>query len=714
MVEPMVAKLVLPLFGGSPSVWNTSIFFFQVTLLAGYLVTHLTIRRLGVRRQMWLQLGLLMLPLAVLPLALPANADPRAGAPAVVWLLYVLVMAVGAPFLMLGTAGPLLQRWFGGTSHPRATDPYFLFAAGNAGSLLALCAYPTAIEPYLTLHRQRLVWSAGYVVFVLLSIGCVLLMRGRLTGDGPVEPRAETPAPPLTGRRRLRWVALAFLPASMMLGTTTYITTDIAPIPLLWVVPLSVYLVTFIVAFAVSPAAAATISRRLAAALAGLAVPAGLSAVGLLPMPTLLAVALQLATFALVALTAHCALAADRPAVSQLTSFYLLVASGGALGGAFNGLIAPVVFNRLYEYPMVIAAAMFLYAGAGRAGWLRRRLPSVRAPIAALVAGAAPLALGLAAAAGVPGRGRLPVAAATVILLGALALVAARRLPAAFAIGLLVMLVGVATQGKSLLVERTFFGVQKVDVQAGDRHVLTNGRTVHGIQDFRGGNRLQPLSYYHPDGPAGDVFRAYPGAKRDARVAVIGLGAGSLAAYGRAGQRFTFYELDPATVAIARDQRLFTYLRDSRAAVDVVVGDGRLSIARASPAEYDLVVVDAFSSDAIPVHLLTSEAVALYASRLRPGGWLVVHISNRHLNLAPVVANIARVRGMSAAIRIDERSKLSAGKAPSTWVALSHDPADLAPLMATGRWADLASWRTGAPAWTDDFSNLFGVLKWGS
>lgn len=491
LVQPMVAKLVLPLFGGSPSVWNTSNLFFQVSLLAGYVLTHLSIRRFGVRRQSILQVGLVLMPLLALPIGLPGQPETPDGAAPVLWLLFVLAATVGAPFLVLSTAGPLLQRWFGATSHPRAQDPYFLFAAGNTGSLLALLSYPTLVEPRLTLDDQLRLWSWGYVAFVGLVIACAVVLRRSAVRVPAVIPAQHlfAAAPPTVGRR-LRWVALAALASSFMLGTTTYLSTDLAPVPLLWVVPLSLYLVTFIVAFALSRPSAAALSRQLGLLLPALVVPVVLGATGT-ALPLVIQVVTHLALFTAVALVAHTRLAADRPGVEGLTGFYMLLALGGALGGAVNALIAPVVFDRFYEYPIVIALAVLLPSLVGRKTWFERRyglLGTIRLVVAGLAALPAVRLL-----ADVPALDSgFVLAALTMLLMGLLGVVGARS-PRPYACGLGLVLVAPLLLTGSLATSRTFFGVQQVAASDGV-YTLTNGSTVHGTQDRRPGRQREPRS----------------------------------------------------------------------------------------------------------------------------------------------------------------------------------------------------------------------------
>lgn len=670
LVEPMLAKLVLPSFGGSPMVWNTATLFFQVMLLAGYAYVHLSTRWLGGRRQPLLHLALLVAPVLVLPVALPVDAAPPSDGQPALWLLRVLLLAAGLPFALLATIGPMLQRWFASTSHPRAADPYFLFAASNAGSMVGLLGYPFVVEPSIGLGRQLLAWSWAYVGVTVLvgACGVVALRAARRTVDDRVPDVAPTADEPVGWTTRLAWVALAFLPSSLMLGVTTHVTTDIASVPLFWTVPLAVYLATFVVAFGRTTRRAPRVAPRVAAALC---VPVLADVLGAWRPAVWVSIALDLALLAAVGLAAHGRLAAARPAVSRLTGFYLLVSLGGAFGGLLNGLAAPVLLDRPLEFPVAVALVPLLALGGARARLPRRwtRLLGRGAPRRGLLAAAA----------------RQPLAAVSVLLLTALAL--QTTAPA-----------GVLRR------ERTYFGSYRVS-QEGDRRVLAHGTTVHGLEVLTGSWARQPTTYYASGGPIGAVMSAYRGSGVLDRVAVVGLGAGTLAAYGRAGQLIDFYEIDPVVADLARSE--FGYLRRSGADVRIVLGDARLSLAQGSGGPYGLIVLDAFSSDAIPVHLLTVEAMRDYLQRLEPDGLLAVHVSNRHLDLAPVLAAVGRSLGLQGLVRSDATARPPAY--PSTWVVLGRTREDLALLRNRGGWAPVRP--EGTRPWTDDYSSLVQVLS---
>ena len=709
LIQPMFARFVLPLYGSTPAVWNAAMVFFQLALLAAYVYAHESTRRLGVRRQAMLHMGVLALALLVLPIAVPAGFTPPVQGSPVPGLLGLLAVTVGLPFFVVAASAPLLQRWLAGVDHPAAADPYFLYAASNLGSILGLLAYPLALEPSMRLAEQGWVWSAGYGLLAALLLGCGAVVWLTRPASGPRVARspprtlgAEASRPRLI--RSLRWVFLAFVPSSLMLGVTTYLTTDIAPIPLLWAIPLALYLLSFSVVFApgVSPL---RLRRWTAPALPPLAL-----AVVILPLVEashLLVMPVHLLAFFVAAMVCHGELARDRPPPRWLTGFYLSIALGGALGGVFNALVAPAVFDSLLEYPLaVVLACLCLPPRMSR--WapsrLARRLDVVL-PVAVGV-GAALLLLVVDEVGDVVTLGdgetlQLEEGVALSVAAG-LALTFTRR-PLRF--GLAVAAIGVAAllpigyHATDLHHARSFFGVSRVTIPpGGDTHVLTHGTTEHGAQGFRLRPLLTPLTFYQRAGPIGQLMGALPPAMSQ-RAAVIGLGTGTMACYARRGDRWTFFEIDRQVERIARDPRLFTFLRDCPGRYDVVLGDGRLSLSRVAGRPYGLIVLDAFTSDAIPTHLLTREALALYRSRLREGGVLALHISNRYLDLEPVVGGLAADAGMVCRIQSDLYS---------TWAALAARRDDLGVPAIDPRWHDCRGGR--GTVWTDDFSNLLGRL----
>jgi hypothetical protein len=887
LIEPMMGKMLLPMLGGTPAVWNTCMVFFQAVLLAGYLYAHATTAWLGARRQALLHLGVLLLPFLTLGLTVDRGLlDVGEGSP-IPSLLLALLLSIGLPFFVLSTSASLLQKWFAGTGHPAADDPYFLYGASNLGSLLALLGYPVLIEPWLTLAQQRLLWQIGYGVLVVLTAGCaVFLWSSSEPGRAPsVEspdrqggvshhPSLTVGAP--TASRRLRWIALAFVPSSLMLGATTYITTDIAPIPLLWVLPLVLYLLSFILVFSRLPAAVHQ------------------AMVGLLPYLVLMLVFLILADFSLrhtwlkllmilahlsvlfvAAMVCHGELARDRPPPRYLTEFYLWMSVGGVLGGLFNALVAPLLFNGIVEYPLALVlgclllparegekegraaialgtaligfclgcgAALVLpalavtglsFAGLadGNGLWLAAALLAVliwgavyvarggadraaRVLDLALPAALGVLVVGLALGRQVPAiyRGFVHLFAhlsgpgvstvVTILVFGLPVAICTLFLdrPVRFGLGMGALLLASTfcdlLNDDVRLRQRSFFGVLHVSEEGGFRQ-LHHGTTLHGMQRLLwdrnavaavtagplaassplGGAALlaagqdvwehpgrEALTYFHRTGPIGQVFAAYREQLAGRHVGLIGLGTGTLATYGQAGQTLTYYEIDPLVKRVAYDPECFTFLQDAAArgvAVDVVLGDARLKLeerARGGPADrFALLVVDAFSSDAIPIHLLTRQALEIYLANLADDGLLAFHISNRYLTLEPVLGNLAEELGLAGVIEHDLATGFT-GKAASSWVVLARQPSTLDRLLHEGRfaqWQEEHGWaasqdamllvsglpdlggraqsqgticwalmeRLQAPwrrlkvrpevgVWTDDYSNLLRVFDW--
>jgi SAM-dependent methyltransferase len=648
------------------------------------------------------------------------GGPPAEGSP-VGWLLLTLLASVGLPFFAVSTSGPLLQRWFSRTGHASARDPYFLYAASNAGSLIALLGFPFIVEPLVGVRGQSRGWTVGYMAFVALTAACAaaVLRGGRGAGAEVVEEPAE-PAP--WGRRGL-WVLLAFVPSSLMLGATQYLSTDIAAVPLVWVLPLSLYLLSFIVAFS---------GKRLGGlgSLGALSLAAAVAIVGVTiaflirnepeRMPIWGMFTLHLVSLFIIATFCHARLAALRPAPSGLTEFFLFIAVGGVLGGIFNALVAPAVFTSVLEYPIVLVIAAFLRLPARGAAIARLRGGRGAAVDVAAAAAVFTLAIVLDRTTG--GIERVPVRLGLAVGVPALVCYLISVRPAAFAGaigGLCVLAFGINAGGSDLVAaRRTFFGVYRVtrETVATEppevRTTLVHGTTLHGIESTRADLAHEPLSYYHREGPIGQVFAALGATPLFDDVGLIGLGSGSLAAYGRPGMTMTFHEIDPVVIELARSQ--FTYLRDSRARVRFAVGDGRLTMARAPDGAYGLIVLDAFTSDAIPVHLITREALGLYLQKLKPGGIIAYHVSNQYLKLAPIVGRLAESVGAAARVEVDDPSPAIVERTlhyGSEWVIVARRDEDFGPLRKNLRWKPLRP-PAGTPLWTDEFSNIVRVLNW--
>jgi SAM-dependent methyltransferase len=663
---------------------------------------HILSTRLSQRRQILVHIGLLALTVAFLPLARPEASTDATNRP-ITWLLMTLGSSVGLPFFALSATAPLLQRWF---AIRTASDPYFLYAASNAGSFIGLLSYPFLIERALTLDAQRVVWSAVMVGVVGLIGGCgAASLRGRAPMDQDLVLRPDV-ANPLTDSttwtERLRWLALAFVPSSLLLGVTLHISTDVAAVPLLWVVPLALYLLTFVFAFASRP----PVSRVWTARLAPLAVLAAIAALVFSPGWTS-GLAIHLGAFVIIALVCHRELADRRPAAQHLTAFYLWLSLGGALGGFFNAIVAPLMFDEVVEYPLVLAlAAVVRPPPAWRKGGPESLVLVVALPLMAFAAIAAAWAGGL-----MPDLGAASLISAYWLCAAAALAFANRRIPFAMAVAAVILshtLLPRQSGTRELFSDRSFFGVHRVTADTPPTAIrLFHGTTLHGWQAADARDRCEPTSYYHATGPIGQVFAALGDRVRD--VAIIGLGAGSLACYGRGDTRLTFFEIDPVIEHVARDPALFTYLSRARGEVRVIIGDGRVGLTATAPETFDVVVVDAFSSDAIPVHLLTREFLEVAARRLRPGGVLAFHISNRHLDLGPVLAATATAIGLDA--RAQYHSPALADALASRWMLVGHPDGLLGQATASGPWRSVPA---AAHGWTDDYSNILDVLTWSS
>jgi hypothetical protein len=732
-VQPLVGKQLLPLVGGTPGVWNTCLVFFQAVLLGGYLLADSVTR---IRHQLLIQTALLTGAAAVLYLGgllqpnetlLPADSQSP-----VVSVFLVLLVAVGLPFLVLSMTAPLLQKWY--TQFGR--NPYPLYSASNLGSFAGLLGYPLLLEPLLTVSEQRFAWAIGFVVCAGLIAACGYLHFRRERADrGAVQTESGTLSPlqagqassVLTAKLVLTWVVLAALPSSLLLSVSTHLTTDIAPVPLLWVLPLALYLLSFVIAFGFwTPTFRRLVGRFVPMLLCFLTVTILLNAA----QPVGIVATIHLLAFFGVAVLCHGELAARKPTPEHLTRFYLVLSVGGVLGGLVNTFLAPVLFAKLgtLEYPIAILFAAFVRPPGStpkmprwqRSDWF------------------GPLIVGGLTAVFVFGTERLLGELKTdnpadelidrtirgglmfgipIVLSFALVKRAARF---AFCLAAVFVVGSFATTklGTVLETSRNFFGTLRVTRSADGQFTrLVHGTTIHGQQRSGASGRPDPATYYHRKGPLGNLFELLP---RDQRtnVGVIGLGAGAAAAYANAGEHWTFYEIDPAVVRLANDTRYFTFLSTCPAETSLKLGDARRQLQTAPNGTFDLLILDAFSSDAVPVHLLTQEAFELYFSRLGQRGILAFHVSNNYLDLAPLVARVALKVEPTAIVKWQNDTNLSDadkadGKLPSVWVVIARHESD-SPKRTDGspdmRWSRLQP--KPGPIWTDDYSNLLGVWKW--
>lgn len=669
--------------------------FFQVLLLLGYAYAHASTKLLGAKKQSFLHIGLFIVAAALTKLALPASS----GVDSNQWqVLVVLALMVGAPFFILSAGAPLIQRWFAQTNDPAAKDPYFLYSASNLGSMIALLAYPFLIEPRLALLAQGKMWTYGFYGLIALMAICALLLLRQPAAAKEVEVIEDKP---IDNRQRLQWVLLAAVPSSLLLGVTTYMTTNVAPMPLLWVVPLALYLITFIVAFARRQFVKSTTWARV---LPLIVTPLVLVMILEATQPMVILVVINLLAFLIAALMCHTRLVESRPSASGLTEFYVWMSVGGALGGLFNALFAPTVFSTLAEYPIALVAACLLRPR--REGQVLNIKQDLIFAVGMLLITVC-IAF-IAKEAGMPAN-----QARTGVVIGLPAIICFLMVDHPVRFGLMVgalflgsNIMKTNAQGEVTYTGRSFFGVHRVlEHDNGRFHELVHGNTVHGIQDTK--NPGEPKTYYTRTGPVGSIFAAYPNLPN---VALVGLGVGSCAAYGVPGQKLTYFEIDPLVEKIARDPKYFTFLRDTKADLNVVIGDARLTL-RNEPGPYDLIALDAFSSDAIPIHLMTKDAVEMYLSKLKPNGFIAFHVSNRYLQLEPILTKVADSLGLIAYSMVDAPSdeEFSMGKRPSHWMVLAKKYEDVAKLVDKSSWQQVDV-DPATPLWTDDYSNILSAF----
>jgi SAM-dependent methyltransferase len=702
LVQPMVARMALPRLGGAPAVWNSAMVVFQALLLAGYAYAH-AVTRLRPRVQAAIHLGLfaiaaLWLPIRLLDETLPADVSPAVWAP---WFLFT---SIGPLFFIVSAQAPLMQRWYALES--ARGEPWALYAASNLGSFAGLLSYPLVVEPLLTLRQQSLLWTGGYALLVLLVGLCALTIPAHAV---EVRHRPTTPAPPL--RRILLWMGLAAVPSGLMLSTTTHLTTDIVAVPMLWVVPLGLYLLSFVIAFADRRGAADGFTRVAPIVLligGGFAFSEGAA-------QPLFNATVGLAVLLVTAVALHTALYRLRPDPERLTAFYLAMAGGGMAGGIFCAILAPLLYDWAYEHPVLMLAAALLVPQRP----LFPVLAALPKPAGWLLLAAA---FGLSWLGDMRGLDWVDTTWAAIFSV-AISLVAllfvGRRLPFALAFLALMLSYGgwqKLQQSEHGLRTRSYFGIYTVSTRGfPPARILTHGTTLHGVQSMLPGEDLLPTSYYARGSGVGHALASAPVLYGpNARIGVVGLGAGTLTCYALPGEDWRVFEIDPAMVGIARSR--FTFLRRCAPQARIVLGDARLSLSRQRPGSLDILAVDAFSSDAVPMHLLTREALGVYRRALAPGGLLLVHISNRYLDLAPVLAAAAQKDGWAAAGFQYEPSieEVAHNMSISIWIAMSSDPRALERLEdASG--PDRAQWRPlrprpGFEGWTDDHASILPVL----
>ena len=705
-VQPLFAKMVLPKLGGTPAVWSVAMVFFQAMLLAGYAYAHALTKLVPGRVSVVVHLVVMVVAVFALPLGIAAGWGRPPAAGQEFWLLGLFAASIGLPFFALSANGPLLQAWFARTGHPQAKDPYFLYAASNVGSFLALLAYPFVIEPFTRLPQQTMGWTVGFYALILMIGLCgVFLLRSR---DALPDIATDDAAPP-TVRDALVWIALAAVPSALLIAITAHISTDVAAAPFLWVVPLALYLATFVIAFQSRP----ILPHRFVTFIAPLAVIMLVVSLALGAADQIVVlIALNLVGFFILALMCHGELARRRPPARYLTSFYLYLSLGGVIGGIFAGLVAQHLFSWVAEYPLLIIFAALCRPGLA---WPRSKLEI--AVWVLIVAGAA---FALYAAyvwryEFTESAFNLWVAALLVLAFGLSRYVV--TFAGVIAASLMFVVLFGADAGKRDFV-RSFFGVHKVmESDGGQFRILKHGTIEHGAQRIRDAQgrpvtgRPQPITYYHDLSPmAQGLVAAREKRGGPINVAVVGLGTGTLACQIKPGDQLTYYEIDPSVVKIAKDTNRFTYLSECAPDAKIVIGDARLTLADSPDGQYDILIIDAFSSDAIPTHLLTKEAMAIFKDKIKPDGMILMHISNKHMVLAPVVAGVAEANDLvSRASDSDEGYDDDNHIFGSLVVAVARRDEDFGPLAKNEKWveqeADEDQW-----VWTDDYSNVIGAI----
>jgi spermidine synthase len=691
MVQPMVGKMLLPLVGGTPAGWIVAMAFFQMMLLAGYAAAYM-LSRFSPRVHGLAFLGLLLLGSLFLPVSLPQSVEGTINA----WLVFrLLLLGIGIPFIAISATSSTVQRLFGSTLHAEAQDPYFLYAASNLGSFTGLLIYPFVVESYLTLPEQSHLWMYAYALLILLSAACLFL---------PVQkeyvPRTQKAAP-IPGRRKLHWIALAFFPSSLMLGVTTHIITDLISAPMVWVLPLGIYLLTFVVAFSRKPIIAFSLVQKIQPTAVAVAVALIVIVNGFMPT-SFVAMGVHLFTFTVVSLVCHMRLAQLRPLDDgrQLPGFYMMIALGGALGGILNAFIAPLIFDRMAEYPLVVLASCAIN-------------PLIRSPFsfrygALFLLGGVLMML----TAVFPDHALDLPALRNALLVIVFGLVTFHPRATIVAGAIIYIVAQFAFVGMDVkLITRNFYGVIKVydrdaliPAEKYRMRVFRHGTTTHSTQILDENLQTIPTSYFSMLGPLGDVFQTF----KPEKVAVTGLGAGTLACYSNPKSEFTFIELDPAVVEMAVSQ--FTFLERCKGARPnrIIVGDGRLEMSKLTAEKFDMIILDAFSSDMVPVHLISQEAIKLYLDHLAPGGALVFNLSSRYVRLEETLAAGAIAAGLDYRYWVDGRI-VSPFLLPSSWLVMTRPGSGLDRLVDKAwRKAELPP---GIRAWTDSYSNVASVIR---
>jgi hypothetical protein len=693
--------------------------FYQIILFLGYLYAHYLSIHNQPHRQIKIHLTVIIVSCLALPLALPIHISPPIDSNPTGWIIWILLRAIGLPLFVVSTTSTLLQQWFSNLGTKSSHDPYYLYVASNLGSLLALLSYPFLIEPTIGLATQRILWSGGYIVLCILILSCGLLLWRSSTQAKPFKQQDDSKIQNLTLKTQLHWGLLAFVPSSLLLGLTHFISTDIASVPLLWIIPLTLFLFSFVLVF--SPLAT-KIHPLMVTLQPIILVPfIAYSFINPALLPYWADLLLHLFAFFLAIMVCHGELAQSRPQTTHLTTFYLIMAFAGMLGGLFNTFVAPFIFTGIYEYPLMIVIALLLRPN------VFNHASSIKLTNSTLVSTLFPVLLLLTGLVFYYWVDDFPnyidtVGGALILLAGVTYAFRTQAITLALLTGtLLFFSLGLHSSLSNILYQqRSFFGVfsvrESVLINEHNRpekyHELFHGTTKHGAQRLAADLQPIPLTYYSRQGPIGQLFKVFESNNQQWTIGSVGLGAGALACYAQSQQQWTFYEIDPLVVKIAHNTDYFHYLSLCAQQSTIKLGDARLSLKDEPVDKFDLLILDAFSSDAVPVHLLTQEAIKLYFDKLKPNGLLAFHITNRHLAIKKVIANHAQTLKFAALIQEFKPNKALPLVIATDWIVMAKKAQQLEPLRKSqlGHWQQLPLYFNMKP-WTDDFTNILAIWK---
>lgn len=715
-VQPMFTKMVLPMLGGSSGVWNTAMVFFQTVLLGGYLYAHFLTKYLKFRTQIIVHALVMLVSVFFLPIAVPQDwSQPASGAPTL-WLIGLFTVVLGVPFFALSANAPLLQKWFSYTSHEKADDPYFLYAASNIGSLFSLLSYPVLIEPFFKVSEQSFAWAFSFVVLMICLIMCGIFAYhnrpGLQTQANIIVDQAGSHAKnKIKWSDRVFWTLCAIVPSGLMLAVTTHITSNIASAPLLWVLPLALYLLTFVIAFSIKPLISTQLLKILFLPAAALLVLSSNLHLAKFIGPAS-EVILHLTGFFLIVQYCHNRLAESRPSAQNLTEFYFYMSLGGVLGGASIALLAPLLFVNSYEYSLMIVISAFVVS----INKMQLKFDRGSVVLCLSIIFGLSLLLGLFEPATGKSLSLVFFGYCIAILVLYVLLKPVYMKAAIYLVSLWALTNGlVISNSTNIFADRSFFGISRVNAELTDDgliHNFVHGNTVHNRQLRGEANESYPLSYYAPQGSFGQALAAIRSDRSNIKVAAIGLGAGALACHIKKDENWKFYEIDPVVESLAKDTTLFSFINRCAPDVPIEIGDARLTLANESKGVHDLIIVDAFSSDAIPAHLMTKEALALYRSLLKDDGFVFFHTSNRNLDVTSAVINIAESEDLS--------SRTIHFKSDATMK--HHKFVDNSTAVMVGKSASLERIFKGNKAWkkqegnsivgiwSDDFSHILGAF----